>query len=335
MSTISIGDLAQSFQLRRDNARLKETLTRLTGELSSGVTDNILARVRGNFGPLSGIERGMARAASYSAVIGEHRLMVSAMQESLSRLRGLAEISGALLTARDSGDPVLVRNAGQDALVRLSSALGTLNTTVGGRAIISGVDTDRAAVTDLETIMASLEAEISIAGATTADDVVTTVTGWFTAGGGYDTIGYTGGAAATVGTRLSDSEVADPATTAQDEAVRRYLAAMSLGGLLGRDLLAGDPAEQGRLARLAGMAILVAENGLVDLQADLGSAEGQIERADVEVRTETDALAIARAEIVGVDPYETAVDLEAAESQLQLLYAVTARLSTLSLAEYL
>lgn len=331
----SLGDLATSYRMRRDTVRVRTDLERLTRELSSGVTQDLVGKFKGNFGPLSGIERGIVRMESYRVVIAEHRLVTGSVQAALDNLRVLGDISGALLTVPDGSDPTFATLAGRDALGRFSSALSNLNVQSGGRTVFSGVETDTAAVSGADAFMAALEAEIVLAGALTANDVSTVVQTWFAPGGGFDTVGYLGGVQAGSGPRLSDSETASAPPTAGHPAIRGFLSALAMGGLLGRGVLAANPAEQGRLARLAGEALVVAESGLVDLQAEIGTTEGQLQRAEIEVSSEADALEIARAGLVEADPYETAVGLQTAEAQLQTIYTITARLSRLSLSEYL
>lgn len=335
MTISSVSDLSKSYQLRRDTARIKTDLVRLTNELSSGVSNNLVEKFKGNFGPLSGIERGLARMESFESVISEQRLVVSSVQLTLGSLRTLGDNFGTLLTVPDTTDPTLVRNAGADALSRFSSALSDLNIQVGGRSIFSGIQTDQPALAEPETILAALESDIAIAGAVTAVDVEAVVVAWFQTGGGFDTVGYIGGTAISTGQQLSDSETAPPQVTGEREEIREFLAAMAMAGLIGRDALTGVGDEQGELARLAGQRLLAANNELVDLQSELGAIEQQVERASVEVAAEKDSLTIARSELIEIDPFEAAVGLQNAETQLQTLYSITARLSGLTLAQYL
>ena len=79
-------------------------------------------------------------------------------------------------------------------------------------------------------------------------------------------------------------------------------------------LLPGDPA-----------------NALVSVGADAA----QIEAARTRNAAEETSLGILRSDIGSVDPYEAGTRLEAIQSQLESLYLVTARVSRLSLAEYL
>ena len=74
---------------------------------------------------------------------------------------------------------------------------------------------------------------------------------------------------------------------------------------------------------------------MVIVRAEIGSAQAHIENASARNAAEKTALEISRNELVAVDPYETATRLEAVRNQLDTLYALTVRMSRLSLAEYM
>lgn len=335
MTVNSIGDLALSLQLRRQNASLKANINRFSQELSSGVTSDIGSKLRGNYTLLAGLERDISTSNSYLVGISEKRLETSAAQNVLEKLSALGQISGALLTVQETGDPTLVKNAGEDALARFTSTVETLNTQVGGRTIFAGVANDGPALAETETLMLALETEIAMTGAVTADAIATIVDQWFDTGGGFELVGYIGGDAATTTVQLSESENTPPDITAQNEDIRRFLSALAKGALVGRGALALDPVEQGRLARLSGEALVSADTGIVERRASIGVVEAQIERAGVEVAAKMQALERAKSELISVEPFETAVGLENAQTQLETLYSVTAKLSGLSLANYL
>lgn len=335
MTFNSVGDLALSFQLRRQNSILKADLNRYSQELSSGVSSDIGGKLGGNYNALAGIERGIKIADSFSVGISEKRLELKVAQQSLNNLSTLGQISGTLLTVQDATDNTLVKNAGNDALARFVSTIQTLNSQVGGKTIFAGVATDGPAIIDAETILLAIETEIAASGATTAIAVANVVDNWFDSGGGFDLTGYLGANAATAGIRLSASEVAPSPPTAEDDAIRSFLSAMAKGALLARDTQSLSSVEQGKLARMSGESLVSADSEIIDLRASIGLSEAQVERASVEVATELQALEIAKSELVSVDPFETAVKFENAQTQLETLYSVTAKLSRLSLANYL
>ena len=57
MSSVSLGDLAQSFMLKRRSVDLREEMSKLTDELSSGRVNDVRAVLAGNHNYLTGLER--------------------------------------------------------------------------------------------------------------------------------------------------------------------------------------------------------------------------------------------------------------------------------------
>ena len=336
MSMISIGDLAQSFQMRRDNARLNIDLNRLAGELSSGRVQDVTDRVRGDFGILSSIERGLARTSGFETTIAEATLETSARQSVIENIRSLGQgISGALLLVESQTDPTLVNNAVRDASTRMESVLNLMNTQVADRSLFSGVNVTAPSIVDKETILGALETEIAAAGAATSDEIIAVVDTWFGTGGGFETVAYVGGIDGLPPLQISDSEVLGGPPKADDLRLRSVLSAFSLAALVDRGVLAGDTIARADLARGSGERLLAADRRLVDLQAEIGESEAQLGRAQAEVRSEADGLVLARSELLSADPFETATELQAVETQLRTLYAVTAKLSGLTLTDYL
>jgi flagellar hook-associated protein 3 FlgL len=118
-------------------------------------------------------------------------------------------------------------------------------------------------------------------------------------------------------------------------ALREVLAGLAVGALSGAGPMAGDAeAQRERLAN-AGVSLAGAQTGLSDLRGRVGAAEARLEEATSRNAAEAAALEIARAGLTDVDIYETATKLEAVQSQLELLYAITARSARLSLVSVL
>jgi flagellar hook-associated protein 3 FlgL len=163
--------------------------------------------------------------------------------------------------------------------------------------------------------------------------VTAAVTGWFADPLGFGAF-YQGGGPLSP-TPIAQGETADVSTTAMDPALRDTLAGLAMAALIDRGVLAGDTAERGRLAQQAGQQLVSTEDARTTLQARIGTVEARIEAARTRNASEETALSILRSDIGSVDPYEAGTRLEAIQSQLESLYLVTARVSRLSLAEYL
>ena len=333
MSMISLGDLAQSFMLRRQNTDLKTDLQRLTTEMATGQATDIGRQVGGDFSPLAGIDASLARLEGFKASTSEAALLSGAMQTVLGRVEGMASSLGPLLLAASSaGTAIQINAAGDEARQKLGTAIALYNTDISGRALFAGKATDSRAVMDVGALLAALDVEII--GATSALDVETRVSAWFDGPTGYASVGYLGDDPLHA-LAVAPGETAELGFTAADPGIRDTLKGLAMAALLNRGALAGNPQARADLARKAGENLVNSQSSRADMAARLGTTEGQIEAAAVRNSSETSALQIARNAITGVDPYETATKLEAARQQIETMYALTARVSRLSLVDYL
>lgn len=334
MAFTTIGDLSQSLQLRRDNARLRTDLTRLSTELSSGRTADLRGATKGDLRPLAALERSVALLETYRRAAAEAALVAEAGQTSLAAIGDSVEVLVAdLFMARTAALPSQIDAAGAAASAAFESAVSRLNVQVAGRSVFAGTATDGPALAPAADILADVET--TVAGAATAADVEAALDLWFAPGGNFDTVAYVGSPDALRPFRLSDDDAAAFGVTAAAPEIRETLKGLAMAALLGRGVLAAAPAERAALAGLSAEALLPVRDGVVALRADVGDTEARIEIARVRVEAEASAAEIARAGIVEADPFDAAAQLQAVQSQLETLYAVTARLSRLSLAEYL
>jgi flagellar hook-associated protein 3 FlgL len=193
------------------------------------------------------------------------------------------------------------------------------------------VATDTVPLGSVEDLLTALQTAAT--GATTAGQVSAAVNTWFADPLGFGTF-YQGGDPLSP-TPIAAGESADLSTTAMDQTLRDTLAGFAMAALIDRGVLAGDATERGRLAQQAGQQLVSTEDGRTTLQARIGTVEAQIEAARTRNSAEETSLGILRSDIGSVDPYEAATRLQTIQSQLESLYLVTARVSRLSLAEYL
>lgn len=336
MALVSLGDMAYQFQLSRQNLTLKQGLLDTTQELTTGVAADLGDRLSGDFVPLSAIERSLQVLDAYKTATAEARTNTDAMQVALGNvsdnMRGLQE---ALLLAGTEPQSTLINTAGIDAVEKFTQVVSTLNASTAGRSLFAGSATDSAALIDADQIMTELAT--LVAGETDPANVEAAVLSWFNdAGGGFETVAYQGATTPTGPKRLADGQSLTLDITAADPALRSVMAGLATAALLAdSDLLGGDPAARSALALTAGEALLTAEGPLAGIRAKLGAAQERIEDISVQNATQATALEIARADLIGVDPYDAATKLEALQGQLETLYTITARVSRLNLADFL
>ena len=94
-------------------------------------------------------------------------------------------------------------------------------------------------------------------------------------------------------------------------------------------------AERQSLATQAGERLLTNQDELTDLRSNLGFAQSRIEQSVTRIAAEMNSLEIARAELLSVDNFKTATELETVQIQLETLYTLTARSSRFSLVNFL
>jgi len=335
MNYLSIGDLAKTFENRRQNVTLKTELQRLTQELASGRKESAATAVSGDFSPITSIRRSQTALLAYSTATAEAGLFAETMQNALQLVQTTSgDLAPSLLSASSTADPKMIDITSADAKVKFDTVISAFNVQVADRSTFSGAATDAPSLADAQTILDALQ--VAIAAETTAAGVESVVNDWFDApGGGFETTAYLGSDQALPKFRLSEREHAEIGISAAHQSVRNVLKGFAMAALVGEGALLVDQSERAALTRKAGERMMTSDTELAVLRAGVGTVEAQIDKAAASNSAESAALEIAETDITGIDPYRTATELEAVQAQLETLYALTARLSRLSLAEYL
>ncbi len=334
MSFTSIGDLALSFQLRRDNATLSSEMRRLATELSTGLKTDVATAVGGDFGSLSGIETALSRIGGFKTNLIDQQFEASARQTAMDAIQTYSDnLTPALLFANDLEQSPQLNITGRESRENLERVIEALNTSVGGRTLFAGTATDGAAVADIDTIMTALET--LVAAETTAAGVEAALDTWFGAGGDFETVAYIGSATGLADVPIAQGEVVTTDFAADDLELRETLKGFALGALLGETATALTLDERIVLAGRSAEILINGNSDFVSFRSRLGLVEEQIEVAQARTASEESTLEIARIDLVGADAYETAARLEETQARIESLYVMTARLSGLSLVDYL
>jgi flagellar hook-associated protein 3 FlgL len=326
--------MAQTLLFRQQSAGLKSAVQTASRELTTGRAADPVKHRGGDTGPVSALESSLSRLAAFNRAAGDASLMAGGMQTALASVQDLvAGLAVGLLNTGMIAEQQALSALSEDAGQRLDATIRTLNQRAGDRALFAGTATDGPALADATTVLNAVEAAVLASGATDADGVATAISDWFSDPAGFATVAYRGGGA--LGPlRLSADETADLPMTAADPALRDTLMALSTAALLGRGILS-DPAEAATLAHRAGGDLLQSDSDRTLLAARIGLVESRVEAASTRNTAEATTLQMALTDLLSVDPYEAATRLEASQGQLETLFALTARLSRLSLVDFL
>lgn len=334
MFQVATADAAKMLMLQRSGNNLKNTVARLTAELSSGQHIDKARILNGSLVQLTDVENGLVLAKSHAANANLVSTILSAQQDTFERLGKITQnLALDFQLSTQGADTRVLSEASSRASDGFADAIGLLNTKVAGRFLFSGAAGQDRPFAEAGTILDALAASLSPAAS--VSDIRAQVEAWFSIGGGFDTIAYQGGDAATGRIKLGDGISVRPEVPGTEQALRESLAGLAIAAL-GEKLASTLSATQMRsLLSSSATALMSAETTRVVLQARIGTTQARVDEAKVQANAKAATLQIVRNDLLAVDPYETAIALEAATQRLDALYLVTARLSRLSLTEYL
>lgn len=335
MPLTSIGDRSLQFNTMRTTTQIKTRLSILTDEMSSGIAHDLTGHLRGDAARLTDVDRRLNLIEGFSSSAAEAGQTLAAMQTTLQAVESSrAKLAAQLVALPSSAMPNQISNAIGSGRGAFDSIVRSMNTTLGNRSLFAGAATDTIALADPQAMIASLSA--AIAGSVTASDVQTAIATWFDSPtGGFASMGYQGNTGPALTRRIDTDSSVTLDGRADDPALRGLLKAAATAAMAGDPGLTLTDDVKSELLRSAGLQMLSAAQPLVNMQARLGLAEETIEEATVRQTAQKSAYGIMRNDLVSADPYDTVAELQQVQKQLETHYTLTARLSKLSLVEYI
>ena len=333
---VSLGDQSRTAYLRQANHLLKSRLAVLVQEATTGLKSDIPAAMQGNMSRITQVETRLNTLAAYHQNTSLAEGEFSALQEAMGAIETISlNLSPHLQAAGATADETSVTLRSTEAKEDFQTVIRMINTNAGGRYVLSGTAVQTQPLSDAAEIMADLK--VAISGAASPGEMIARVFEWFDApagGGGFVDAHYRGSDQGTT-TGVSEQVTVRNDTRASDGAFRDVLKGLALATLAGDSDITSDSAGRALLMREGGKALAKGTYEMTLSRAGVGLKQELIEQAAARNASERTSLAIARSDLLGADPYETSSALTQTEANLQNLYALTARLSRLSLTEYL
>lgn len=332
MVAIGLPDLLTAGRLSRGLNEVNLDLARVAEELSSGLRTDLVEAAGGDPTRLYAIERDLALNATHQNLIELASSRASVTQLALKRVQDASDSVGVpLVTAVGRNDVKSAELIGSEAKSAFDAAVSALNARVGDRTLFSGAATTSQAMASASDILADISARV--AGATDAASLVAAVDDYFADPAGFADTGYLGATIDAPEAEIYEGERLTFAVRADDEAIIAALSALALGIVASESPLGTDA--RMTVFREAGERGVSATEGVITLRSELGVAEARLE--DASARTEAARLLLEQSQsaLRSRDPFEAATEFSALETQLQTMFSVTARLSSLSLNNFL
>lgn len=335
--SLTTSDLSRAVQLRRANQEIKAQLSALSYEVTTGQRHDLAAAQKGDMGTVAFVTsrlKTLDALSSNAALIGND---LEAVQTAFAAVQSLVGDKGTSFIADARvGNGATMGLYARQATGDMASVVAAFNVSAGGRHLLSGAATDTAPLSPAEDILAMTRA--IGAAQPTAGQAIAAIDVWFDApagGGGFLDAAWHGAPIPEGGVAVGPgTKVRNPAD-ALAAGVRQTLKGLAIAAFAAEPGPAGDPGAAALLIGAAGERLLAGAKGLTDLQASVGAAQATVEQAATRNDAEATGLKIMHNKLASADPYESATALTDAEARLEKLYALTARLSRLSLTDYL
>lgn len=334
MAQYTIGDLAQSTLTRMQSTRLKTEMLKLTEELSTGVVADAGRHLGGDISYYADVENRLRLLDGFDLATSEAAHFADAVQTVLGRV---AAITGDAVTRTLPASTTAVQDvrdrAALEAGADLEAIVGALNAGSAGRSLFSGTATDQAALISPGGFLSTLTA--SLPPVTDAASLIAGIGQWFASPAGYDSSAYRGATNGLAPFQVSPDESVSLTVRADAPELKTAMEGLAIAALATDPAFALDPQEQMIAFDAAADALLASQAGISGLQADVGAAQDRIDTAASRNAASRIGFEQSRAALVGADAYDVATRLEDVQVRLEALYAVTARLSRLTMANFI
>jgi flagellar hook-associated protein 3 FlgL len=329
-------ELARMQLLQRQAVDVRNALDRAGQEASTNLKVDKYAATGGNLARLFTIERMLDRNKVYQETVSVTEMRLDVMQEGFGRALGWTEtLSMDLAATTGIGDYSASMLHARSAEAAFRDTVSMLNTRVAGQSLFAGIATDRAAMADPAAILAQLDA--LVAGAPDAATAQALIDDYFAGVGApnFAADAYVGATQDLAAAEIGDGVRLDYAVRADDAALVATMKGFAMAAVAARGALAGAPDERMVLLAAAGDQLLQAREAMLDLRARVGISQETVERAKAQRVSEYDTYDMARARIVGADPFLAASTFQAMQAQLESVFTVTARVAGLRFANFI
>jgi flagellar hook-associated protein 3 FlgL len=321
-------------RLSRIISEMKARAQQARTEAVTGRYEDATKAAGGDIGGVHLLQKAVDDAKVYQTTLSLAEIRATRTQTVLGGLTSESTRLGtAAIAALGQADEATMKTLAKDARETLQTIFAGLNTSDGGRALFSGDALDRPALGSVDQLLTDVQA--IIAGATDAAAAETALDTYFNdAAGGFSTTIYQGGTGDAPAVEIAPGVRVNASVKANAQPIKDLIRGLAV--MANYDAAPGGlAAERDIVARSAAEFTLVAEDDVVNLRATLGIAEQRIARSKERYEAEETVLTGLLNKKTARDPYEAAAELQLLESQLEASYVMTARLSRLTISQYL
>lgn len=321
-----MSSLISSLRDRGDDVRVEAVTARygdVTRELGGRVDE--LMQIEKSIGDLVGFSEAISLAESRATTI----------QSALSRITSIAQVLA------DTTDLLTTNGTDQDfeavsiqAREDFGSVVSSLNVQFAGRSLFAGDDSNGLAIADASSIQAVSVPFLESAGSANAA-YASLVAEFTNPGATFDSVIFQGGPGTAPAAEVAPGERVDYNVKADETALREVLANLVVLGAAYDPSNSIPDSQRRQLAELASDGLRSNISQIIGIQGRVGSAEARIANLKARNTANEASLTIAFNKLAGADQLDATLELTELERQLETAFATTARMSNLSLVNFL
>jgi len=328
-------ELARMKMLQRLAIETRNKIDTAGEEMTSGLNSSRYEATGGNLTRLFALERSLDRNGVFTATISLTETRLDVMQTALGNiLSPIEDLSVDMSAAVGIGDQAAALTHARTARQAFANTVSSLNSQVAGQSLFAGTATDRPALANGDAMLADLDTLAQ--GSATAADAIAAIDAYFAKpAGAFYTTGYTGSADDLTPVDIGEGTRLDYGVRADQDELVAVLRSQAMAAVVAGGAFNGDADAQMALIGEAAASMLSAKEGVLDLRSSVGTRQEALETAKAQRTAERETLDLARNTIVATDPLEAASNFDALENQLNAIYTVTARLSSLRFLNFM
>ncbi len=329
-----IGNLATSGATKRQVASLRTQFQASGERLSSATKSNSDIARAGQADSQYTVNKELQLAKGYREAASVAETKLEAAQNALQSIRELTG-SVALGVQAALGEQSISGIMAQASTANgvLESVVSALNQNVAGEALFSGAKLDSAAVVSSDQFLSDVEALIS--GAPDSASAIAAVDFYFfDPAGGFETSSYLGSVNDGPELAISPGDKIKMDVRADGQVIREALRNMTVIAAVGNGA-ANSAADGKSLLALASDGQLQTNGRLINLQQSVGQQQERLTHSSAREQSRVHTLELLKNDIASVDTFSEAAKFEELRVQLETSYQVVARLSSMTLANFL
>lgn len=334
MQISSFPDLLSYTRRNRTTAQIRDQLQIASEEAVTGLKSDMTAATDGDLGQAHLLKKAQSDIEQSQQIntLSKSRLdlMSGALTNTLETIDNIDSRAIIALHAENVFGTDAIISEARASVENIMSALSVRH---GERNLFSGDQTDAPTFGKADVFLADIEGLISSAPDTAS--AMTAIDNYFSDGGDFETRIYQGGDGNAPLLPIGNGRSLQVSVSGSHDSIKDLLKGLAIVATAKSALPEGDKESFNELVTNGASSITQATNGLVKLEAEIGILNQSLETASQKNESDAISLATSFQNLFGRDQFEAAAELQQLQVQLEASYAITARLSNLTLTNYL